>query len=335
MSQYRTPTAYVLGVLVLLAAIVLTTPGGGTDARWTAAGRAEVPAMATGRVGFEVGGVEGAESSATLTNTSGFGVRYRPRQVSLVDSAGASVAPPQGMDFAYRTGAACDDGTAPVRWTAVAPGGSAPVDVLGDFRAPLERDRPAGLCLTVSTGAVPTDALRALDERGLRVVTQVEAASLGDGAWSATRPWTVPLALELPAEEQPTDEQPTTTAPPRPAAPPEAPPCGADQNAALLRWSWDGGPGVPAVARWEVRVRPVGTTEASTLVKTVPTPTAREVRVTAAELLSTDHSSSRDYEVLVRAVFADAGTSPVDSAYAWTIKAPGKSGNIHCEGLPS
>lgn len=335
MSQYRTPTAYVLVVLVLLAVVVLTTPSGGTHARWSATAQAEVPAMTTGRIGFEIAGVEGAESSATLTNRSGFGVQYRPLQVSLVDAGRESVAPPQGMGFAYRTGAACADGTAPAQWTAVAPGGSAAVAVDGGTRAPLERDRPAGLCLTVSTEAVPVDALRALDERELRVVTQVEAASLGDGSWSTTRLWTVPLTLELPAEEVPAEEQPTTTAPPRPAAPPEAPACGLDQNAALLRWSWDGGPGVPTVARWEVRVRPVGTTEASTLVKAVPTSTAREARITAAELLSTDHSSSRDYQVLIRAVFADAGISPVDSVPAWTIKAPGRSGNIHCEGLPS
>ena len=44
MSQYRTPTAYVLGVLVLLAVIVLTTPNGGTHARWSATALAEVAA---------------------------------------------------------------------------------------------------------------------------------------------------------------------------------------------------------------------------------------------------------------------------------------------------
>lgn len=330
MSQYRIPTAYVLGVLVLLAVVVLTTPSGGTHARWSATAQAEVPAMTTGRIGFDVGGVAGAGSSATLTNRSGFGVRYRPLQVSLVDAGGEPVAAPRGMGFAYRTGSACADGAAPAQWTAVAPGGSAATDVHGELRAPLARDRPAGLCLSVSTEAVAADALRALDEREPRVVTQVEAASLGDGAWSTTRLWTVPLALELPAEEQP-----ATAAPPRPVAPPEAPRCGADQNAALLRWSWDGGAGAPAVARWEVRVRPVGTTEASTLVKTVPTSTARETRITAAELLGTKHSSSRDYETLVRAVFTTGPASHADSAYAWKLKTPGGSGNIHCEGVPS
>ena len=56
MSQYRTPTAYVLVVLVLLAVVVLTTPSGGTHARWSVTAQAEVPAMTTGRTGFEVSG---------------------------------------------------------------------------------------------------------------------------------------------------------------------------------------------------------------------------------------------------------------------------------------
>jgi hypothetical protein len=326
LSQYRTPTAYVLGVLVLLAVIVLTTPNGGTRARWSATAQTEVPVMTTGRVGFEIAGVE---SSATLSNTSGFGVRYRPLHVSLVDSAGGSVAPPEGMRFAYRTGADCDDGAAPAEWTALAPGGSAPVGVDGGTRAPLEQDRSAGVCLTVSTDAVAEDALRPLGGQSLQVVTVLEAVSLGDGTWSTTRSWTVPFTVEKPPVEQP-----PVTAPALPVAQ-DAARCGADNGAALLRWSWDGGPGVPTVAQWEFRVRPVGTTEASTLVKAVPTSTAREARITAAELLDTNHSSSRDYQVLIRAVFADEGTTPVDSIYAWTIKAPGKSGHINCEGLPS
>ncbi|TDL39033.1 hypothetical protein [Kocuria rosea] len=328
MSQYRTPTAYVLGVLVLLAVIVLTTPNGGTHARWSATAQSEVPTMTTGRIGFEIAAVEG-EGAATLTSTSGFDVRYRPVQVSLVDSAGRSVAAPAGMRFAYRTGAACDDGAAPAEWTAAAPGGSAPVGVDGGTRAPLEHDRPAGLCLTVSTDAVAVDALRALDAKVLQVVTTVEASTLGDGTWSTTRSWTVPFTVEAPPVEQP-----PVTAPDRPTAQ-DAARCGADNSAAQLRWSWTGGPGVPAVVRWEVRVRPVGTAEASTPVKTVTSSTAREARISAAELLGTNHSSSQDYQVLVRAVFADTGTSSVDSVYAWTVKAPGKSGHINCEGLPS
>ena len=329
MSQYRTPTAYVLGVLVLLAVIVLTTPNGGTHARWSATARAEVPTMTAGRIGFEIAAVEGAEGAATLTSTSGFDVRYRPVQVSLVDSAGRSVAAPAGMRFAYRTGAACDDGAAPVEWTAAAPGGSGPVGVDGGTRAPLEHDRAAGVCLTVSTDAVAVDALRALDGQVLQVVTGVEASTLGAGTWSTTRSWTAPFTVEAPPVEQP-----PVTAPDRPTAQ-DAARCGADTSAAQLRWSWTGGPGVPAVVRWEVRVRPVGSTEASTLVKAVPVPTARETRITAKEFRDTGHARSQDHEVLVRAVLAGGGTPPVDSTYSWKIKAPGESGHINCEGLPS
>jgi hypothetical protein len=326
MSQYRTPTAYVLGVLVLLAVIVLTTPNGGTHARWSATALAEVPTMTTGRIGFEIAGVEGAESAATLTSTSGFDVRYRPVQVSLVDAAGESVALPQDMGFAYRTGATCAGGTAPAQWTAVAPGGSAAVDVRGELRAPLEQDRSAGLCLTVSTEAVPVAALRALNEQALRVVTQVEAASLEEGAWPVTRPWTVPLVLKMPAEEQP------TTAPPRPAAGQ----CSVDGPAALLRWTWSGGADAPAVTAWEIWMRPLGTTAAPTRVKTVSGGAARTVHVDVSELpASSDNRPSQDYETLVRAVFATGPASHADSAYAWKLKMPGGSGKMNCEGLPS
>ena len=326
MSQYRTPTAYVLGVLVLLAVIVLTTPNGGTHARWSATALAEVPTMTTGRIGFEITAVEGAGGAATLTSTSGFDVRYRPVQVSLVDSAGRSVAAPAGMRFAYRTGAACDDGAAPAEWTATAPGGSAPARVDGGTLASLEHDRPAGLCLTVSTEAVPVAALRALNEQELRVVTQVEAASLEEGAWPATRPWTVPLVLKMPAEEQP------TTAPPRPAAGQ----CSVDGPAALLRWTWSGGADAPAVTAWEIWMRPLGTTAAPTRVKTVSGGAARTVHVAVSELpASSDNRPSQDYETLVRAVFATGPASHADSAYAWKLKTPGGSGKMNCEGLPS
>jgi hypothetical protein len=329
LSQYRTPTAYVLGVLVLLAVIVLTTPNGRTHARWSATGQAEVPTMTTGRVGFEIAGVEGVDSSATLTNTAGFGVRYRPLQVALLDSAGVSVAPPAGMRFAYRTGADCGAAASPAQWTAVAPGGPGPVAVLGETRAPLERDRPAGICLTVSTDAVAEDALRPLDGQVLQAVTQVETTTLGDGTWSTTRSWTVPFTVELPAEVVP-----PVTAPALPVVQ-DAAQCGADNSAALLRWSWTEGPGAPAVTEWQIRVRPVGTAGAPTVVKTVPGPTAREARITAREFRETGHARSQDHEVLVRAVFAAGSTTHVDSAYAWKLKAPGESGHINCEGLPS
>ncbi|MFF0989271.1 hypothetical protein [Kocuria nitroreducens] len=332
MRQYRTPTAYVLGVLVLLAAIVLTTPNGGTQARWSASAQAAVPALTTGRVGFEVGGVQ---DSATLTNTSGFGVRYRPLQVALLDSSGGSVAPPQGMRFAYRAGADCAAAESPAQWTAVAPGGPAPVAVGGGTWAPLDRDRPAGMCLTVSTDAVAEDALRPLDGQVLQVVTQVEAASLGDGTWSTTRSWTAPFTVELPAVEQPPVEQPPATAAARPVVQ-DAAQCGADKSAALLRWEWTERSGVPAVTEWQIWVRPAGTTGAPTQVQTVRDGAARTAQVTASDLLKPSHlRPSQDHEVLVRAVFATGGTPHVDSAYAWRIKTPGGSGHINCEGLPS
>jgi hypothetical protein len=327
LSQFRTPTAYVLGVLVLLAVIVLTTPNGGTRARWSATAQAEVPVMTTGRVGFEIAGVE---SSATLTNTSGFGVRYRPLHVSLADSAGRSVAPPEGMRFAYRTGTACDDGAAPAEWTALAPGGSAPVGVDGGTRAPLEQDRSAGVCLTVSTDAVAEDALRPLGGQPLHVVTVVEAASLGDGTWSTTRSWTVPFTVEKPPVEQP-----PVTAPTLPVAQ-DAARCGADTIAAQLRWSWTGALGAPAVAEWHLLVRPRGSTVAPTPVKRLTDGTAREIRLSADELRGVaGHEKNQDYDVLVRAVLTGGATPHVDSAYAWTVRTAGASHNINCEGLPS
>ena len=330
MSQYRTPTAYVLGVLVLLAVIVLTTPNGGTHARWSATALAEVPTMTTGRIGFEITAVEGAGGAATLTSTSGFDVRYRPVQVSLVDSAGRSVAAPAGMRFAYRTGAACDDGAAPAEWTATAPGGSAPARVDGGTRASLEHDRPAGLCLTVSTDAVAEDALRALDGQVLQVVTVVEASTLGAGTWSTTRSWTAPFTVEAPPVEQP-----PVTAPDRPTAQ-DAARCGADTSAAQLRWSWTGAFGAPAVAEWHLMVRPRGSTVAPTPVKRLTDGSAREIRLSADELRSVaGHEKNQDYDVLVRAVLTGGAIPHVDSAYAWTVRTAGASHNINCEGLPS
>ncbi|MUN63934.1 hypothetical protein GMA12_12430 [Kocuria sediminis] len=321
MSKYRTPATCALAVLLLLAVIVLTTPNGGTRARWSAAEQAEVPALTMGVIGFDVAG---AGSSATLTNTSGFGVRYRPAQVSLLD-AGAAVTPPAGLRFAYRSGAACSDAKASAQWTAAAPGGSTPVVVPGSTWAPLERDRPAGMCLTVSTDGVTEDALRRLAGRPLQVVTQVEASSLDGGTWSATRSWTAPFTVDLPP----------VTAPSAPV-PADAAQCRADNSTAVLRWAWSDRPGGPAVTEWQVLARPMGSTGTPIRVKTVPDGAARTAQLGAADLLRVpDLRSSEDYEVLVRAVFAAGGTTHADSAYAWRIKTPGNSGNIICEGLPS
>ncbi|MFI7494742.1 hypothetical protein ACH9D2_08480 [Kocuria sp. M4R2S49] len=334
MSQYRTPTAYVLGVLVLLGVIVLTTPNGGTHARWSTTAQAEVPAMTAGRIGFDV---VGAGSSATLSNTSGFGVGYRPLHVSLTGTAGEPVTTPAGMRFTYRTGTDCGEADAPEAWTAVAPGGSGPVAVLGETRAPLERDRPAGLCLTVSTEDVAEEALLPLAGLRLQAVTRLEAASLGDGTWSTSRSWTVPFTVEPPPADPPAEEQtpadpPATTAPARPGAT-DPGRCGADTSGALLRWTWPDG--APAVTAWQIRVRPVGSTGAPTLVLTVRDSSAREAWLTAADLPSTMHSPGQDHEVLVRAVLATGDSTHVDSPYAWKIKSPGESRRIICGGLPS
>lgn len=313
MSQYRTPTAYVLGVLVLLAVIVLTTPNGGTHARWSATALAEVPTMTTGRIGFEITAVEGAGGAATLTSTSGFDVRYRPVQVSLVDSAGRSVAAPAGMRFAYRTGAACDDGAAPAEWTATAPGGSAPARVDGGTRASLEHDRPAGLCLTVSTDAVAEDALRALDGQVLQVVTVVEASTLGAGTWSTTRSWTAPF----------TNDFPDATAPLRLRCTPVS------GDTKSVRLSWTGGPA--QVSTWELYAHRQGTPEPQSPV------TSTDGRVTGVSLsrdLLTAGTSQANGSYTVWVQPGSAGT-PSTGDRSSSIKVGLQGINLNCEGLPS
>ncbi|MFC4904751.1 hypothetical protein [Kocuria oceani] len=321
MSKYRTPAAYALAVLLLLVVVVLTTPNGATRARWSAAGQAEVPALTVGVVGFDVAGTG---SSATLTNASGFGIRYRPVQISVLDG-GAPVAPPAGLRLAYRTGTDCSAPESPATWAAVAPGGSAAVAVPGSTRAPLERDRPAKLCLTVSTDDVADDALRLLAGRPLQVVTQVEATTLDGGSWSATRSWTMPFTVDLP---------PVTA--PMPPVPADAAQCRAADNTAALRWTWSGASGAPAVTEWQVLVRPRGSTGAPTLVKRVPGAATRDIPLTATDLRRiAGYEKNQEYEALVRAVLGPGTGHHVDSAYAWTIKIAGASDNIDCEGLPS
>lgn len=318
MRKYRTPATYALAVLLLLTVVVLTTPNSGTRARWSAAGQAEVPALTMGRIGFDVA-VDG--SAATLTNTSGFGVQYRPRQVSLTDTAGTPVAPPAGLRFAYRTGTDCSSPASPATWSAVAPGGSAAVAVPGTTRAPLQRDRPAGVCLTVSTDGVAEDALRPLAGRKLQVVTELEASSLDGGSWSAARSWSVPWTVDLPPS------------PPKPENPAQ---CRANDSTAVLRWTWSGAAGTPAVTEWQVLVRPSGSTGAPTLVKAVPGGSTREIRLTSDELRGLPgYEKNQDYEALVRAVLDPGTARHVDSAYAWRIKIAGASNNLTCEGLPS
>ncbi|WP_424347378.1 hypothetical protein [Kocuria sp. CH-021] len=322
MSQYRTPTAYVLGVLVLLAVIVLTTPNGGTHARWSATAQSEVPAMATGRVGFEVGGAEGGASSATLTNTSGFGVEYRPRQVSLTGSDGETVTPPPGLRFAYRTGADCGTAGTPARWTAVAAGGSARVAVLERTAAPLERDRPAALCLTVSTDGVPEDELRPLAGRQLQVLTELEATSLGEGTWSTTRSWTAPFTVEPPEAAPPAET---------PAVPAATCTPGLE---GVLSWPWSATTDGARVVGWELLRRPQLTGGDWTVLRSVPESPDRAVTVTAADVPNGGAGKHNTvHEFAVRAHFAPGTAAPETLPIVWALKSPGESRKIECMGV--
>lgn len=324
MRQYRTPTAVVLGVLALLTTIVLATPSGATEAGWSATGHVEVPAMAVGEVSFEIAQ---AGNAATVTNTSGFGVRYRPVDVSLVDPATGPVIPPAGTSFTYHPGTDC---TVPARWTAIASGEAiVPVVAAGQPQASLPRGVPAQLCLVVSTDGAAEEALRLLDGRQLQAVTRLEAASLDGGSWTAQRTWTMPFTMDLP-------DLPEVPLPPEAQDPPEEPPapepspqaqCRPDGRGTVLSWPWTGSD----TTAWDLLRRPQQAGGDWVTVRSVAGDAAGTMRLTVDDLPVVNRGPSDDiHEFAVRA-HSPAGTADVEQLpVVWTLKSPGNSGKLEC-----
>jgi hypothetical protein len=302
---HREPMAFVLGVLAVLAAVVLATPSGATQAKWADQQAAAAPAMSLGRIGL---GVVPAGSTATLTNTSDFGVGYRPVQVSLLDRSGRPMSPPSGMTFEYRTGTGCTTAGVPARW-ATTSGGQGPVAV-GDPAAPLRRGGSTGICLAVSTNAAAEEALRPLDGQRLQVVTTVEAVPAGGGSWADRRTWAMDYVVDAPPAQVTGKVVPGT--------------CTASGDAVGLKWDWTG---TAAVDRWEIWIRSLDGTETPAIVD-LPA-AARSVQLTVDRFPKTA-AGARSYDVVVRA-FPAGSSASVDSAPVRGFKVPGNSNKVQCE----
>lgn len=205
MRQYRHLTAYVLGVLAVLATIVLTTPGPGTDAAWVDRKSFPVPAVAMG--GLDVA-LTAAGNAAHLDNASAADLGYRPSAVEVRPAAGS--VPGDVADFlgtgpsiAYGTGATGCPGTTD-RWGAVVRGaaGTPVTPVGGGPRDPLPAGERRSLCLGVATTASAQDVLLASAGRTFDVVTTLETVPAGTGSWSRAHEWTVPHTVGFPAAQR-------------------------------------------------------------------------------------------------------------------------------------
>lgn len=307
MRQYRHLTAYVLGVLAVLATIVLTTPGTGTDAAWVDRQSFAVPALAMG--GLDVA-LTAAGDAARLDNASAADLEYRPAAVEVRPAAGS--VPGDVADFlgtgpsiAYRTGATGCSGTTG-RWGAVVRGaaGTPVTSVGGGPRDPLPAGEHRPLCLSVATTASERDVLLASAGRTFDVVTTLETVSAGTGSWSRAHDWTVPHTVGFPpAQRHPQRHLACTTA--------------RWTETATLRWAWPDSSvtdpvATPAVHRWSLMVRRVGTADWT------------EVRSGSGDLRALGVSRSElpgngEYQAMIRAYPSAASDTYVDSADLWSV----------------
>jgi hypothetical protein len=336
MRQYRTPTIFVLVVLAVLVLIVLATPAGATRAAWVSQDRVDVPGLTMAEIRF---GVTGGDDVATLTNSSGFGLAYRPALAEVRPAGTGTTAEhlaallATGPAFSYHPGATECSGAAG-RWTATAGG---PVDPAGDSREPLPEGAAETLCLAVAPAAGQDEALRALHGRQFDVVTTLEAVPAGGGSWSRTdSSWTARYVVDAPpADEQPAEEPTTVPAP--------AGRCTADGKDAVLSWSWAGGTD-PAATRWEVLRRP-GTGGEWMSLRLVEVGAAPEARLTHLDVPEIDRGPSKNvpYEFTVRphlaqGTTAQEGTAPETAAPGtglpvWTLVSPGNSKKLECQAV--
>lgn len=325
MTQPRHTVLYLLGVLALLAGVVLTTPGTATRAAWRTAEQVTVPASTTGRAGLEV--AADGDRAAVLTNTSGFGVRARPADVSVLAPDGTVLAL-AGASFAWQDGCA-----GPAAWTAR--GAGAPVTAVAGEPVPLPRDATARLCLEVSLAEVPAETLRPWDGRSLRVVTRLEALSLDGVSQRAERTWETAVLVDLPAAEPPAGEEPPGEDPggQEPAGPPaEAPAapagCTAAGKDALVAWTWQG---PDEVLGWELLRRPQAGGAWETL-RILGDGSVRQALLTVDDIPAAERGPGRQsaWEFAVRPRTA-AGPA-ADPPALWTLHSPGNSRRIACPG---
>jgi len=313
MRQHRTPAALVLGALAVLASAVLTTPTDATQAKWLDQEPVAVPAMTLGQIGLDVAP---AGDAATLTNTSDFGVAYRPVQATLLDPSGGPLTTPSGMRFEYRTGADCTTEGLPARWTASSEGpGPVVIESAGAPAAPLQRNGSAGICLAVSTDAVAEESLRPLDGRELQVVTTLEAVPAGGGTWTARHDWRASYVVDAPPVTTPAGQ--TTPGQCR---------AGSLDKTVLLSWTWTG---TPTIDHWEILVRPEGGTVEPAPVRKLPGSAALGVELGVQDFAKSEKKTER-FEVIVRA-FPAGAAEPVDSLPVRGFKVPGNSGQVVCE----
>jgi hypothetical protein len=321
MSQYRTPTIFVLTVLAVLVLIVLATPAGATKAAWVSQDRVEVPGLTMAEIRFQV---TGEDDVAALTNSSGFGLAYRPVLAGVRPAGTGTTAEhlaaflATGPVLSYHPGATECSGAAG-RWTATAGGPVDPADPAGDSREPLPEGAGDVLCLAVAPAPGQDEALRALHGRQFDIVTTLEAVPAGGGSWSRTdSSWTARYVVDAPPAEEP------------PTAPAPAGQCTQDGKDAVLSWSWDGGTD-PAVARWELLRRPQAG-GAWTSLRFVEAGEAPELRLTHLDVPEAGPGPARNvpYEFTVRPHPAQGTTAPGTGLPVWTLVSPGNSKKLEC-----
>lgn len=336
MTQPRHTVLYLLGVLVLLAGVVLTTPGTATRAAWRTAEQVAVPASTTGRAGLEV--AADGDRAAVLTNTSGFGVLARPADVSVLAPDGTVLAL-AGASFAWQDGCA-----GPAAWTAR--GAGSPVTAVAGEPAPLPRDATARLCLEVSLAEVPAETLRPWDGRSLRVLTRLEALSLDGVSQRAERTWETAVPVDLPAAQPPAGQEPPGEDPggqepggqepggQEPAEPPAEEPatpagCTAAGKDALVTWTWQG---PDEVLGWELLRRPQAAGGTWETLRTLGDGSVRQALLTVDDIPAAERGPGRQspWEFTVRPRTA-AGPA-ADPPALWTLHSPGNSHKIACPG---
>lgn len=256
MPRLRLPLVALLCALVLIAAFVLISPGGGTQAKWADSRQTTLPAIGTGRIDLALRPTaQGTEVEAELTNSSGFGLEHAPTQVRFTARPGSTTTAEDvntflnrgaGTSFSVHTTTGCASATTGARWSSPRVDGTTTGSLSTTMNGvPAREPLAAGaanrpLCLGVRPDAAARDVLLGSAGREFQTTTTVQAATVAPGSWATTVPWSSVHAVDLPTATART---------------------GTNGASFTLGWAWPDTATstdpttTPAVNRWEVLMR--------------------------------------------------------------------------------
>lgn len=323
-----------LGVTAVAATAVIAAPTGDTQARWTETRTSVVPRMTMGTPTLTPTDVPVVKPfstalQATLKNNAGYGLEYRPTQLTITKMPGTLttdsdvtglLAYGYGIAYDYTNCAGVnrwqipqtDGGTATTTYT---------IPATGAVRDPLVKGATAPMCIIVRPDASDRQRYVNFAGREYQLTTTLRAVSVA-GTATTSPTWTTRYVIPIPSAFP----DPSGTS------------CGGTWivNNIHFYWAWPdstmtSATGYSAINHWDILARPKGSTATYKVVDGGIVGTKREEIVGTGDLVNAGYTAAGEYEFIVRAYpFAGSTTKYSESTVRWNAYYPGSSGYFAC-----